>query len=139
VSDSWIPSISDLELGVLLRGIRPTYRFNDTLHYIEPCDPRRAAYTWDPKPAEEATGLTPLRDVRTYHTFGYYGFFKPSVAEVLAQIPSDLIESVVAFEIVESPQDAADLDKEREALNAGYHVAVTRLYGASRPLADARP
>jgi hypothetical protein len=82
----------------------------------------------DPKPAEEVKGLKPIRDIRTHHTYGYYGFFKPAIAEVLAQIPEDILEQVVAFEIIKWPQDADDLNKELEALNAGYHVAITRLY-----------
>lgn len=60
----------------------------------------------------------------------YYGIFKPSIAEVLAQIPEELIEQTVAFETI-GPADADALNKERDALNAGFHVATTRLYGRS--------
>lgn len=34
------------------------------------------------------------------HGYGYYGLFKPSVGEVIRQIPKDLLEKVVAFEII---------------------------------------
>jgi hypothetical protein len=54
--------------------------------------------------------------------------FKPSIAEVLAQIPEEHLEQVLAFEIVDSPNNVDDLNAEREALNAGYHIATTRLY-----------
>ncbi len=98
------------------------------LHYIRPVDPRSVAYTWEPKHTKEARGLQPIRDITTLHTYGFYGFFKPSIAEVLAQIPEDILDSVVAFEIVKHPETADDLNKDIDALNAGFHVATTRLY-----------
>lgn len=107
---------------------RPTWSEKGDLYYIKPVDLFDIAYTWEPMPAEMATSLKFLCDIKTYHTYGYYGFFKPSIAEVLAQIPMEYLDKVVAFEIVESPQTADDLNREREALDAGYHVAVTRLY-----------
>ncbi len=97
-------------------------------YYIKPVDPFNIAYAWDPKPSDKATGLKHLCDIRTYHTYGYYGSFKPSIAEVLAQIPAEHLDIVVAFEIVDSPKDVNDLNREREAMDAGYHVATTRLY-----------
>lgn len=101
------------------------------LYYIEEvANLRRVSYTWSPKPSKpvEEGSLNPLTDIRTYHTWAYYGFFKPTIAEVLAQIPESQIEDVVAFEIIDSPKTAADLNKESVALNDGYHVATTRLY-----------
>ena len=58
--------------------------------YIKPVDLFGIAYTWDPKPAGKAKDVKPLCDITTYHTYGYYGFFKPSIAEVLAQIPASI-------------------------------------------------
>ena len=37
----------------------------------------------NPKPTDKATGLKPLCTIKTYHTYGYHGLFKPSIAEVL--------------------------------------------------------
>lgn len=98
------------------------------LYYIKPVDLFGVAYTWDPKPADKATDLKPLCDITTYHTYGYQGLFKPSIAEVLAQIPAEYLDGVVAFEIVDSPKTVDDLNREHKALNAGYHVATTQLY-----------
>jgi hypothetical protein len=99
-----------------------------TLFFIDAVDPFNVAYTWDPKPTDEATGLKDLREITTYHSFSYHGFFKPSIAEVLAQIPEEHLDTVVAFEIIASPDTVDDLNREHEALSAGYHVATTRLY-----------
>lgn len=129
----WIPEITDKELKRRARRIKPTVRFGkgtrERLRYIKPVNLRNVAYTWDPKPAEVAKGLSPLRVITTYHGYGAPSFFKPSVAEVLAAIPDDIIDQVVAFEIIKCPETVDDLNREPEALNAGYHVAITRLYG----------
>lgn len=126
---TWIPKVSSERIIELSGRIRPVVEFpRKGRCFIEPVDLFDVSYTWGPRPADKATGLKPLREITTYHTYGYYGMFKPSIAEVLAQIPAEYLDMVVAFEIVESPETADDLNREPEALNAGYHVATTRLY-----------
>jgi hypothetical protein len=73
--------------------------------------------------------LPHLRDVKMLHTYGWYGYFKPSVAEIIRQIPKDLLSQTVAFEIIYSPSTAEDLSKYREEMQAGFHVSIVRLYG----------
>lgn len=125
----WIPEVVKERIQELAERIKPIVQFpREGKCYIKPVDLFGIAYTWDPKSADKATGLKPLCDITTYHTYSYHGFFKPSIAEVLAQIPAEHLDKVVAFEIVENPETADDLNREREALNAGYHVATTRLY-----------
>ncbi len=100
---------------------------------IENCDIVNESFTWSPKfdESRELAPMKPLVDFTTYHSYGYYGFFKPSIAEVLAQIPEVLLQRVVAFEIVSQPETADDLNEQAEATNAGYHVATTRLFEAA--------
>lgn len=123
-----IPKIAPKRITELLKQIRPCVRRDDKLHFIQPVDPRKVAFTWDPKLAGEAPEMPIIGKIRTLHTYGYHGFFKPSIAEVLAQIPEDLLPNVGAFE-TNGPETASDLDREREALHAGFHVAETILYG----------
>lgn len=126
-----IPKITDERLAALAARIKPVVRNrNNALAYVAPCDLRNEAFTWDPKITRRADNLVKHATIRTLHTYGYYGFFKPSIAEVLAQIPADLIEQTVAFETV-GPADADAINEESAALNAGFHVATTRLYGRS--------
>jgi hypothetical protein len=123
-----IPKITDPRLNELAARIKPVVSFKGVRHYIKPCHLRTQAYTWDAKKAAKAPALVEIVDIRTYHTYGYHGFFKPSIAEVIAQIPADLIDQVTEFEIVERPKTVDDLNEERIALNKGFHVATTRLY-----------
>ena len=121
--------ITDEKLQSLLARIKPVFDFpNKGKCFVKVDDPRGVSYVWDPTSIGSVTGLKPLCDITTYHTFGYYGLFKPSVAEVLAQIPEDKLNQVVAFEIVNQPRTSSDLNAQIDAINAGFHRATTRLY-----------
>ncbi len=127
--ECWFPTnVSGKRIRFLGRKIRPIVKFGRARRFIQPVDLFEIAFTWDPEPAEYVKGLKPLCDITTYHTFSYQGFFKPSIHEVLVQIPKEFLPDVVAFEIVKSPDTVDDLMREIEATNAGYHVATTRLY-----------
>lgn len=127
----WIPELPRERIMELSLRIRPvvTYGKNGPF-YIKSVDLYQVAYTWEPVPVRRAYGLKVLCDMKTYHRFDYCGFFKPTLAEVLAQIPEAYVEKAIAFEIVSQPKTSDDLNTDREALNAGYHVATTRLYGS---------
>ncbi|MCL5006851.1 MAG: hypothetical protein M1153_01775 [Patescibacteria group bacterium] len=139
---AWIPKVPRGLILEFVKRIKPVVRMcrdplsgelkltwgEAALYYIAPVDPFNRAYTWDPKPTSLADGLEPVCDIQTYHSYGYYGIFKPSVAEVLAQIPPELRNAVRAFEIISRPMTVGDLNRNQAALSAGYHVAVTRLY-----------
>lgn len=131
----WIPDVSEDRIRELAEKIKPVVRIDGKQRYIKPVDLFRVAFTWEPKPAFfEPKNLTTLKDITTFHGWAYYGFFKPSIAEVLAQIPEELTDKVVAFEIVESPQSASDFyktDESRAAFNDGFHTAKTRLFTLS--------
>jgi len=136
----WIPDVPEDRIRELAKRIKPVVRFSISLpggflfypdgipFYIRKVDLFDIAYTWSPKPRWPATRLTPLQDITTYHSWGHYSLFKPSIAEVLAQIPANLLDRVVAFEIIKQPETADDLNQNIEAMHAGFHVATTRLY-----------
>lgn len=126
-----IPDIEDDRLEELMDRIQPVVKRDGQRYFIEEVDPRKTAFTWDPTPTEEAEGLTRIGEITTFHRFSHKGFFKPSIAEVLAQIDEraeEKIDEVQAFEIVEHPEDASDLNLTPEATNEGFYVATTRLY-----------
>ena len=65
------------------------------------------------------SSLKPIAKIITYHRCGYPMFVKPSVYEVLYQIPEELRDKVVAFELyVSSPYvwDVYNEDLDRHAV-----------------------
>lgn len=124
-----IPRITNEELAELAKRIKPVMRGAGNKLFYGKIDPdlRGTSYTWNFKATKEATGLFEFATIRTLHTYGSPMLFKPSVAEVIAQIPREYCDRVVAFEITQRPVHSDDLIKERDALNAGFHVAVTAL------------
>lgn len=97
------------------------------LYYIETVDLYDVSYIYDPKPTDRATSLRPLCRITTYHIWEYFAF-RPSIAEVLAQIPSEHLDVVVAFEILNRTEVTDGPDRGDESLDPDYHVATTRLY-----------
>lgn len=125
---TYIPKVDRKILIELAAKIRPLFKFDGVLYFIKPQDIFNVSYIWEPVKDKKASNLEQIKDITTYHGFNYYGFFKPSVSEVLAQIPKKLINQVTAFEIINRPLYANDLNREKKALDNGYHVATTRLY-----------
>jgi hypothetical protein len=122
-----IPKLSRDELLSRAFRIKPLKADDDgTLHFIKPCDIETVAFAWDPQRVEQAEGLTPLRAITTIHSYGAPVFFKPDISEVLAQIPTDLLDRVSAF------TTEPDYD-DQFAHNGNYHRGVTTLYEGPLP------
>lgn len=137
-----IPTISDEELLRRYERIRPICHLDDgrisgfrnyTLEEL-----RHRAYTWDfddviNGPIYEYDELAPTiySDFGCLFTYGHPGLFKPTVAEVLAQIDMSLYSFSAAFEIIDRPQTVDDFYRtplHKVVFEAGYHVATVRLY-----------
>ena len=68
------------------------------------------------------------QDFECIHKYGHPMFFKPSIAEVLAQIPDGQVDFVDAFEIIEFPQVDNELIRNKIVFDNGYHISMVRLY-----------
>lgn len=79
------------------------------------------------RPYLEDNPLTPVDNLHklvtivTKHPIGHNGLFKPTVAEVLLQIPISFFDTVVAFEIIE-------MDDAKRLIESGMYLAHTHLY-----------
>jgi len=132
---SWIPKEEIVER---YSRIKPVAKKDGKLYWLRPFDEGELfniSYLWDDETEEQVQDgeIVPIpdKDFRCLHKYGYYGLFKPSVAEVLTQIDSKLLDTVVAFEIIDSPETAEDFYKDEftsTAFNSGYHVSTVRLY-----------
>jgi len=88
-------------------------------------NPRTTSFLGDPMPVCTADNLTRVMDMVTYHKVST--FINPSEAEVLAQIPEQLADLVVAYE---ADYEHAALRVVSEGLES-YHAILTRLYKRS--------
>jgi len=123
-----IPEINDQRICELLKKIKPVFEQNNKLYEMKTVHSRKVAFTWNPKkkfPWLPRKDLKELCNINTLHGYGHYSLFKPSIAEVLAQIPEHLINKVTAFKTIPISNIISDcLSKDQE-----YHVGVTTLYG----------
>ena len=136
IKKMFIPEISRQTLEDRASRIKPVVTFLEgggrhARYFIKEVCLHSVAYTWNPVKADKAENLEVLGQIITYHSWGHPMYFKPSVAEVLAQIPENFLDKVTAFEIVGSPEDADDLNRYTEITNAGFHMAITQLYRRS--------
>ena len=130
-----IPEMSTDEIAKWYSTIKPIVRKKKAF-YLRKLSEReltRTAYTWlngseDYSSPVDFSKLSILADVKMLHSWGYYGFFKPSVGEIIRQIPKEYLEKTIAFEILAG---AIGMNSIYNAeLNAGFHVSVVRLYQA---------
>ena len=89
------------------------------------------SYTYEEHhPLLEATGLTEVARITTYHRYGGFPcFLRPSIDEAIYQCPEELIDKVTAFEIV------ANSDRFRDIYNEALdrHVLTTVYYTGEVP------
>ena len=139
--------MSDVQLHKLSERIRPVKYFRSFsqktgLHFIEMKPPRApdkhliVPFLEDALPAAKADGLRVLADITTYHIFarGHHAYFKPTISEVLRQIPEEYLDKVVAFEIVERAEENGHMNEgwkviqDSDGESGGLHSVTTRLY-----------
>lgn len=121
-----IPPFTEAHREILDR-VQPLVWVDGQLCTFDLPDLVKMSFLWDPKnPQPYGHPLEAARTVQTLHTFGYCGLFKPSIAEVLCQLPDDL-DGIVAFSIA-GPGDATDLNNQKDCINAGFHRATVTLY-----------
>lgn len=132
-----IPKMSNEEIAKRYTSIKPIIRKEGKPSYLRNLsnsELENVAYTWlndstDYGEFVDFTKLSVLTDVKMLHRWRYYGFFKPTVGEVIRQIPKEYLEKVIAFEIIAGPLDIYTTFKAE--LNAGFHVSIVRLYQAN--------
>lgn len=116
----------------LYSNIKPVLRFADNgykgqtclerndkgnLYYIKNSEVRKKDFIWNSKPSKKAEGLVEIANLLTTHeTKG--GFARPSIADILEQIPLELQDQIVAFETSTTHPKTL----------GNWNTAVTKLY-----------
>ena len=104
---------------------------NDSKYWVDGCKIFNQSYTFKAGETvyEKAEQLTQIATIKTYHTCGHPLLLKPSVYEVLYQIPAELLDKVVAFELYAPELSAYDLYDD----NLERHVLTCVLYTGNIP------
>ena len=128
-----LPHITDDELLERYKNIKPIVSYEQAYYYLKKFNVdkmRNQSYIWnlekDIRDLVDMTSAETIAEFTCYHTYGYPGLFKPSIAEVLQQFPDDILEESNAFYISSYPETANDLNLQSEILNAGCHQSTVK-------------
>lgn len=133
-----IPEMDRKDIVKWYATIKPIVRENGKFMYLRKLKDKEVlnAHYTELRQVEDYAGrvdfslLSVLADVKMLHGFSRDSFFRPSVGEVISQIPKDMLEKVVAFEIIYAPTTSDDFNIFKREFEAGFHVSVVRLYQA---------
>ena len=130
-----IPEIDDKRLKELYQLLKPIVTIDEMKYLLREFtlqELRNQSCIWnrheDKRDAVDSSKLETVDDFLCLHTWGYYGLFKPSIAEVLSQAPENVIEQANIFEIIESPETREDVFKYKEVIDNGFHLSKVRAY-----------
>ena len=126
-----IPEINDKRLKELYQLLKPIVTIDEMKYLLREFtlqELRNQSYIWnrheDKRDVIDPNKLETVDDFLCLHTWGYYGLFKPSIAEVLSQAPESVIEQANTFQIIESPETREDFFKYKDVINNGFHVSI---------------
>ena len=135
----FLPTIDDNKLRELYKTLKPIVTIEEIKYLLKEFtleQLRNQSYIWnaneDKREIVEPGKLEIVDDFLCLHTWGYYGLFKPSIAEVLAQVPDYVAKEANTFEIIESPETREDLFRYPEIIDNGFHLSKVRAYKLHR-------
>ena len=130
-----IPTIDDKRLLDLYKRLKPIVTIDELKYLLREFslyELRNISYLWnandDKTETVDTSKLEPIQEFPCLHTYGYYGLFKPSVAEVLSQAPEKTIEEANCFEIISYPRTREEIFRYSEIVNNGYHLSKVKSY-----------
>jgi hypothetical protein len=124
------------------KRLRPVVEIDDRMYEIElPHSIVGASYLWEKKKVrEDPIKLEEIGRYFTFHTFGYYGFFKPTVEEALYHlpVPADATGDALATDAAATSAsqvyyfttDYVKVDGRMLLRGDSHHVGVTIIYRA---------
>ena len=130
-----IPEIDDMRLAKFYKFLKPIVTIDEIKYLLKRFtleQLRDQSYIWnryeDKRETVDPNKLEQVEDFLCLHTYGYYGLFKPSIAEVLSQAPIETIRYADVFEIIEEPETIDDVFRYPEVVNNGFHLSKVRSY-----------
>lgn len=125
-----LPYLTDDELLARYRRIKPIISLNELFYYLKRYNIsmlRNESYLLnvekDIRGQVDMTGAETIAEFFCYHTYGHYGIFSPSIAEVLQQFPDDVLNDANAFYMTRSLETKYDLEMQLETADASCHLS----------------
>lgn len=128
-----VPEFSEKKLKELSERIRPVARFQSdpqtqklmlfpegALYWTEPIDSASPVCFRILRPQGKAEDIEEFAGIETYHE-SPEGFFRPTIREILAQIPEEFSKTSVAFEL-------KTITRWKRVGDKTYFVAAVMLY-----------
>lgn len=133
VPELLIPELSDKELMERYHQIKPLVKYENDYYKLKKYSLRELkhnSFIWfnpeDLKSVVDLDNYDLLDEFDCYHSFGYYGLFKPTIAEVLTQYPDELLKESNAFILCDYPKYDSDLEANSDIFKAGYHESTIK-------------
>ena len=130
-----IPVVDDERLMQIYRFLKPIVTIDQIKYLLREYslqEIKNQSYIWtmegDKREEVHPDKLEVVEDFLCFHTYAYSGFFKPSIAEVLAQAPVTSLKEANLFEIIEQLEYSYDLNRYPEVINKGFHLSKVRTY-----------
>ena len=139
-----IPQITDEELMRRYLKIKPIAEVGNGKYWLKDYsvdEMRNTSYYWNlfsdrREPVGDKLYFHDYHEFECIHSFGSHGIFMPNIAEVLAQIPENVLKhfTIDAFEIIGRPTSSGGyINMYRKAMEQGFHVSIVRLYIRPEP------
>lgn len=131
-----IPEISKEELLARYKRIKPIVEIEGENYFLREFTESELtdiSYIWNKnenkrEPVNMDLFVPRGKNFECIHAYGHPALFKPSIAEVLAQIPERDVPYVDAFKIIESPKTSSDFAKNQIVFDNGFHISKVQLY-----------
>lgn len=141
-----IPEISDQRLNALYSSLKPIVTIQEKKYVLEKLslyELRYLKFTWYPKGEGsqlvyvDSNCLETVDDFICFAPWSVYHniceqskpcWFNISVAQVLSQVPENILGKANAFEIIEYPEEIEDFVKYDNVAYKGYQLSKVRAY-----------
>ena len=135
----FLPKIDDNKLVELYKTLKPIVTIEGIKYLLKEFtlkQLRNQSYLFyaeqDKREIVEPEKLEIIDDFLCLHTWGYHALFKPSIAEVLAQMPDYVAKEANTFEMIEYPETMDDIFRYPEIIDNGFHLSKVRAYKLHR-------
>ena len=130
-------AISDEKLLKLYEKIKPIVDIEDRKYLIREFalnELRYSSYLTDSNVTDEvrASSLETIGEFDCYHTISSREIFEPKIADVLSQMPGELVLKAKAFEIIGIPKLVKDMNSDIRLINSDYHLSKVRVYSMKK-------